>query len=103
MRPKKTRWIACRPGEICFRPQCRPLDKLDGVVISIDEYEVFRLSDLESLQQDDIALQMRVHRSTISRILKSARMKVADALVNGKAIKVEGGTCTFNDGGAAHE
>jgi len=93
VRPKKTRWIKCDPGERCFRPRCRPAEKLQGVVLSMDEFEALRLCDLQKLDQHAIALKMKVHRSTVSRILASARAKVSDALVNLKAIKVEGGCC----------
>ncbi|MFH1288452.1 MAG: DUF134 domain-containing protein [bacterium] len=93
MRPKKTRWVKCEPGERCFRPQCKPLNKLDGVHMTIDEFEAVRLSHLDSLTQVQVAKKMKVHRSTISRILESANKKIADALVNIKAIKIEGGCC----------
>jgi len=93
VRPKKTRWIKCDPGERCFYPRCRPKKKLQGVILSLDEFEALRLRDLLKLDQHAIALKMKVHRSTISRILTSARVKVSDALVNLKAIKIEGGCC----------
>ena len=95
MRPKKTRWVQCRPGERCFRPLCEPKRKLEGVQLSLDEFEAVRLCDLEGYDQVDIARQMQVHRSTVSRILASARKKIADALTNLKAIKIEGGCCEF--------
>ena len=93
MRPKKTRWIKCDPGERCFRPRCRPKGKLQGVILSLDEFEALRLYDLLNFDQNATALKMKVHRSTVSRILTSARSKISDALVNLKAIKVEGGCC----------
>ncbi|MCK5305774.1 MAG: DUF134 domain-containing protein [Candidatus Omnitrophica bacterium] len=99
MRPKKTRWIKCEPGERCFRPQCKPLSKLEGVHMTIDEFEAIRLADLEGLDQEKIAEKMKVHRSTISRILESARKKIADALVNIKAIRIGGGCCKIIEKG----
>ena len=93
MRPKKTRWIECEPGERCFRPQCKALEKLAGVTLSLDEFEALRLSDLAGLTQEQVSKQMKVHRSTVSRILESAHKKIADALVNIKAIRIEGGCC----------
>jgi len=93
MRPKKLRWVACEPGERCFRPQCKPRKKLDGINVTIDEFEAIRLSDLEGLTQAEVAKHMRVHRSTISRIITSAHKKIADAFVNIKAVKIEGGCC----------
>lgn len=97
MRPKKTRWIKCDPGERCFRPRCQTAKDLKGVVLSLDEFEALRLCDLQKLDQHAIANKMKVHRSTISRILASARTKVADALVNLKAIKIEGGCCEIRE------
>lgn len=94
MRPKKTRWVTCEPGERCFRPQCKPLKELKGVTVHLDEFEVLRLAHLEGYDQAKIARQMKIHQSTISRILTSAHKKVTDALVNVKAIRIEGGCCT---------
>ncbi len=95
MRPKKTRWVECAPGERCFRPVCEPKEKLEGVHLTLDEFEAMRLCDLEGYDQVDIARQMQVHRSTVSRILASGRKKIADALTHLKAIKIEGGCCEF--------
>lgn len=93
MRPKKTRWVSCEPGERCFRPKCKPLKDLVGVVLSFDEFEALRLTHLENYDQGKIARQMKIHQSTISRILASAHKKITDALVNIKAIKIEQGCC----------
>lgn len=93
MRPKKTRWVKCAPGERCFRPQCKSLSKLEGINLTVDEFEAVRLADFEKLTQAEVARRMKVHRSTISRILDSAHEKIADALVNIKAIRIEGGCC----------
>ncbi len=93
MRPKKQRWVRCEPGERCFRPAYKKVGEIEGVVLTLDEFEAMRLSYLEGLEQEKVASKMKVHRSTISRILSSAHGKVTDALVNIKAIKVEGGCC----------
>ncbi len=93
MRPKKTRWVTCQPGERCFRPQCKPQHALPGVTVTLDEFEVLRLAHLEGYDQEKIAAQMKIHQSTISRILHAANKKVTDALVNIKAIRIEGGCC----------
>ena len=99
MRPKKTRWVKCAPGESCFRPQRKALSKLEDVHMTIDEFEAIRLAHLEGFDQQKIAGKMKVHRSTISRILDSANKKIADALVNVKAIKIEGGCCKILEKG----
>jgi predicted DNA-binding protein (UPF0251 family) len=93
MRPKKTRWVTCAPGERCFRPQCKPLSELQGVILNFDEFEAMRLTHLMGYDQGTIARQMKIHQSTISRILASAHKKVTEALVNVKAIKIEQGCC----------
>jgi predicted DNA-binding protein (UPF0251 family) len=63
------------------------------VYLSLDEFEALRLADLEELKQEDAAKKIRVSRPTFSRILSSAHKKIADALVNIKALKIEGGCC----------
>ncbi|MDD5247331.1 MAG: DUF134 domain-containing protein [Candidatus Omnitrophica bacterium] len=97
MRPKKTRWVKCAPGERCFKPLCRPLNKLEGVYLSLDEFEAVRLACLEGLKQIDAAKLMKVSRPTFSRILTSAQKKIADGLVNIKAIRIEGGCCKIRE------
>ncbi len=93
MRPKKTRWIKCVPGERCFKPLCKPLDKLEDVYLTLDEFEAVRLACLEGLKQIDAAKRLKISRPTFSRILTSAQNKIADGLVNIKAIRIEGGCC----------
>ncbi|MDD5270502.1 MAG: DUF134 domain-containing protein [Candidatus Omnitrophica bacterium] len=93
MRPKKTRWIKCVPGERCFKPLCKPLNRVDAVFLTLDEFEAVRLACLEGLKQADAAKLMRISRPTFSRILTSAQEKIADGLVNIKAIRIEGGCC----------
>ena len=94
MRPKKTRWIKCLPGERCFKPLCKPLSKLRGVYLTLDEFEALRLADLNGLKQVDAAKKLKISRPTFSRIVSSARNKIADGLVNIKAIRIEGGCCS---------
>ena len=93
MRPKKTRWIKCLPGERCFLPKCKSRRTPEGVSVTIDEFEAVRLADLEELTHAQAAKLMKVSRPTFTRILSSAHKKVADGLVNIKAIRIEGGCC----------
>ncbi len=93
MRPKKTRWVECLPGEKCFRPLRSASGGLEGVVLLLDEYEVLRLTHLEKCDQECIAKAMKIHQSTISRILASAHRKMTEALVHDKAICVDTGCC----------
>jgi len=93
MRPKKTRWIKCAPQERCFKPLCKPLSKLENIYLTLDEFEAVRLACLEGLKQVDAAKRLKISRPTFSRILTSAQRKIADGLVNIKAIRIEGGCC----------
>jgi predicted DNA-binding protein (UPF0251 family) len=64
---------------------------LEEVILTVDEFEALRLADLENLYQEQAAEKMNVSRQTFGRIIESAHKKVAEALVKGKALKIEGG------------
>jgi predicted DNA-binding protein (UPF0251 family) len=74
-----------------FKPAGIAVSVLQGVHLSLEELESIRLKDLEGLEQEECAQQMRISRPTFHRILESARKKLADALINGKSIQIEGG------------
>ena len=93
MRPKKTRWVECLPGEKCFRPIGAGSKLVEGVTLHLEEYEVLRLTHLEKCDQACIAKTMKIHQSTISRILASAHRKMTEALVHDKAICVDNECC----------
>jgi predicted DNA-binding protein (UPF0251 family) len=90
-RPKCPRLIADFPDMIFFKPRGIPLCELVETTLSIDELEAMRLADLEGLYQEIAAARMGISRATFGRIIESAHHKIADALLNGKAIKIEGG------------
>ena len=90
-RPLKCRRVAYMPGITYFKPAGIPLRDLAEVRMSIEEAEALRLKELEGLEQEQGAEKMNVSRPTFQRILTSARKKAADALLNGKAIRIEGG------------
>ncbi len=94
-RPFKCRRVAFKPGVTYFKPAGIPLRELDEVIISLEEAEAIRLKELEGLEQEQGAEKMNISRPTFQRILSSARKKLADALLNGKAIKIEGGNFEF--------
>jgi predicted DNA-binding protein (UPF0251 family) len=79
------------PESNYFKPRGIPLSALEEVVLTVDEFEAIRLGDLESLYQEKAAERMSVSRQTFGRIIDSAHKKVAEALVRGKALKIEGG------------
>ena len=93
MRPKKTRWIKCLPGERYFRPRGKRTKKLEDVHLTLDEFESVRLADLEELTHLAAAKLMKVSRPTFTRILSSAHKKIAEGLVHIKSINIEGGCC----------
>lgn len=74
--------------KVCFKPCGVPNHSLEKVFLDEDELEAIRLMDFEGLYQEDVANEMGVSRPTISRILKNARAKIADALINGKSIEI---------------
>jgi predicted DNA-binding protein (UPF0251 family) len=90
-RPQKCRRVEFLPNTTYFKPAGIPLRHLEEVQMSIEEVEAIRLKDLEGLEQETGAEKMNISRPTFQRMLASARRKVADALLNGKAIKIDGG------------
>ncbi len=90
-RPKCPRLIQGFPSTKYFKPRAIPLSELEEVALTFDEFESIRLADLEGLYQEEAASKMKISRPTFGRIIESAHKKVADALINGKAIKIEGG------------
>ena len=85
------RRVGFLPQVTYFKPAGVPLANIQEVRLSIEEAEAIRLKDIEGLEQDACAQKMNVSRSTFARILLLARQKIADALLNGKAIRIEGG------------
>ena len=89
-RPRICRRVGCKPEALYFKPRGIPVSLLEEEVLTIDELESLRLADRLGLYHEDAASRMNVSRQTFGRIVESARRKVADALVNGKALKIEG-------------
>ncbi len=90
-RPCKCRKIAYLPGVTFFKPSGLPMRALEETRLSVEEVEAIRLKDLEGLDQEPAAVRMNVSRPTFQRMLSSARRKIADSLLNGKAIRITGG------------
>jgi predicted DNA-binding protein (UPF0251 family) len=74
---------------LSFKPQGIPIAQLENVLLNLDELETIRLADFEGLYHERTAGQMNISRATFGRILESARRKITDAILNGKAIKIE--------------
>ncbi len=91
-RPNCCRRVSGRPIASVFYPEGMPAGSPGGIVLTLDEFEAIRLADLEGLYQEQAAEQMSVSRPTFGRILSAAHRKVAQALVQGDALRIEGGT-----------
>lgn len=90
-RPPKRKVVGGEPPSDYFKPRGIPLVHLEENSLTIEELEALRLADKEGCYQEEAAEQMGVSRQTFQRILKQARRKVTDALVNGKAVHISGG------------
>lgn len=96
-RPVKCRKIGYKPDTTFFKPAGIPVRELEIITLSLDELEAIRLADLENYYQEDAAQKMSVSRQTFGNIINSARNKIADILINGKALKIEGGIIEMSD------
>lgn len=95
VRPRLRRRVRGNFSATFFKPAGVPVRALETVRLSFDELEAIRLADLEELYQADAAEKMNVSRQTLGNILKSARKKIAQALVKGQAIEIDGGTVEY--------
>jgi predicted DNA-binding protein (UPF0251 family) len=91
VRPKMCRRVSCNPDFTYFKPQGVRIKDIDDLILTIDEFEAVRLKDFEGMGQDAAAKKMNISQPTFHRLVLTARKKIADAIVNGKAIKIEGG------------
>ncbi len=90
-RPRRCRRIFFDPEVTYFKPTGIPLRHLEDSILTKEELEAIRLIDLENISQSKAGKQMKISQPTLSRLLTSARKKIADALINAKAIKIQGG------------
>lgn len=88
VRPFKPRRLCFNPEVTYFKPRAIPLSSLEEVDLKLDELEVLKLCDYEELEQKEAAKKMKISQSTLQRTLSSARRKIAEALIKGKAIKI---------------
>lgn len=87
-RPRKCRKVGFIPDNTCFNPE---VISMVQVVLNIEEVEAIRLADYLEIDQDEAAESMNVSRGTFQRIINTARKKMADALIHGKTIRIDGG------------
>lgn len=99
-RPRKCRRICSMPLTQRFEPISKDGELCGEVLLNLDEYEVIRLIDFEKLTHEQCAAQMEVSRTTVTSIYEGARYKLADVLINGKKLIIDGGQfvlCEHNE------
>lgn len=100
VRPRCCKQVGGMPAADCFKPAGVPRSALEEVVLAVEEFEAIRLADLDGLYQEDAARKMDISRATFGRLVETARHKVAEALVCGKMLRIEGGAfCCGASGG----
>ncbi|MGI6659362.1 MAG: DUF134 domain-containing protein [Dethiobacteraceae bacterium] len=96
-RPRKRRKVCCLPERNLFGPLSSVPTDQDVTILTVDEFETIRLIDLEGLKQEECAERMNVARTTVQRIYNDARKRIAEAIVNGSVLKIEGGDYKLYD------
>ena len=96
VRPTKKRKVRHIPEIKFFKPAGVPKRELSEISLTIEEIEAIRLKDKVGLTQQESADKMEVSRPTFQRVLSSARKKIAEALIDGKAIRFQGGDYNFS-------
>ncbi len=91
-RPRKRKCCRFSPVDRVFKPRSIPMCNLEPVQLSIELMEAVRLCDLEGLDQETAGKHMGVSRGTVQRYVKEARRRIADALINGKALVLDQST-----------
>ncbi len=95
VRPRLCRRVRGNPEVTYFKPRGIPLTQLEEIVLVVEEFEALRLKDLEELEQEECAKKMNISQPTFHRLLIQARRKVSEAIIKGRAIKIEGGNYKF--------
>lgn len=97
-RPMKWRKVCCLPESNKFGPLGASIEEENFIKMTVDEYETIRLIDLENLTQEECAGQMNIARTTVQGIYNAARKKLAQSLVKGRVLFIEGGEYRLCDG-----
>jgi predicted DNA-binding protein (UPF0251 family)/predicted Fe-Mo cluster-binding NifX family protein len=96
-RPTKCRSVETIPGVDVFKPGGVPMDQLNEVQLTLEGFNALRLIDIDGLHQTEAAVRMAVSRQTFGRILAAARRAVSSAVVEGRALRIEGGNYVVRD------
>jgi predicted DNA-binding protein (UPF0251 family)/predicted RNA-binding Zn-ribbon protein involved in translation (DUF1610 family) len=102
-RRKRRRVVSKEPLVSVYKPAGVPAKDLDEILISVDEFEAVRLADFEGLSQREACTIMRISQPTFNRTLASARSKIAEAIVEGYVLRIEGGNYFLTDGSGGLE
>jgi predicted DNA-binding protein (UPF0251 family) len=94
-RPFKCRKVVSEPRTYYFKPRAAPLCELEEITLQLDEFQAIKYAELDRKDQTAAAADMKISRQTFGNILASARRKLADAVVNGKALKINGGPVKY--------
>ena len=94
-RPEKKRSVLAPPAFSKFKPAGIKMHKLGAVKLTLDEYEALRLADYDGLEHSEAAVAMEISRPTFTRLIAKARHKVAQLIVDGKVLQIEGGSVHF--------
>lgn len=98
VRPRKWRKVCRLPQSSQFGPLNAQCDPDCFVLMTVEEYETIRLIDMEGFNQEECASHMKIARTTVQGIYNDARKKIAESLVNGKVLRIEGGDYQLCDG-----
>lgn len=101
-RPKKCRKVCCMPPNNAFGPIDGNPDMDSVILMTVEEYETIRLIDQQGLTQEECAEYMNVARTTVQKLYNDARKKLADSLVEGKALRINGGDYQLCNGRYPH-
>ncbi|MFA6781497.1 MAG: DUF134 domain-containing protein [Bacilli bacterium] len=96
-RPRKGKRVCCLPDNNVFGQLNRANEARAIVIMKVEEYEAIRLIDHEGLMQEECAEKMGVARATVQKLYQDARKKIADSLVNGSILRIEGGDYQLYD------
>jgi predicted DNA-binding protein (UPF0251 family) len=89
MRPKIRRCLRFKPNVYYFKPQGIPLRFLEEIVLEADELEALKLYEMDGFDQTQAAEKMKISQPTFARILDKSIKKITEAIIKGKAIKIE--------------
>ncbi|MGY5865168.1 MAG: DUF134 domain-containing protein [Candidatus Thorarchaeota archaeon] len=97
-RRKRHRFVHREPTVSVYKPAGIPAKELEEILLAVDEFEAIRLADYEGMNQREACTIMKISQPTFNRILASARNKVAQGLVEGQVLRIEGGRYVLGDG-----